>query len=661
MPLQATSGAASYDAFGGGVAAVPNYIEDVFSTWLYSGTGSALSINNGVDLSGKGGLVWLKNRSFGYDNALFDTARGANQFLSSNLTQAQANSINMLNSFNNNGFTLGTDGYTGGAVNVSGSNYASWTFREQPKFFDVVTYTGTGGGPSSVAHNLGAVPGFVLIKSTSRSGNWVTIARQSNGTYALFTDSTNGLQSTAAANNTSANPGAALTATTFDPSWFNNSNTPGAVQNICDNGVTYVAYLFAHNAGGFGLTGTDNVISCGSYTGTSAQGNEQNLGYEPQWVMVKRVSSDGNWVIQDVMRGMPVSSDSEQLYANTSGATFTGNGIYPTATGFGFRAIGSSMNASGSTYIYIAIRRGPMKTPTTGTSVFSAVQATSNGTSTTWTTTFPVDLALFRQTAVTETGSFNAFDRLRGGSAYGLLTASTSAETSISNATSFDLQTTFKESLGYASSRNLILEAFRRAPGFFDEVCATTDGSGVFTGTHNLGVVPELIITKPRNAVDSWWVYAGSVNRYLLLNSTAAEVTSAGVWGTAPTSTAFTMINGVGVATQVAYLFASCPGVQSIQSYVGDGTTGRTINCGFTGGARFVCIKATSTTGSWWTFDSARGIVTNNDPALQLNSTAAEVTSADAVDTAASGFIVNQEATCSLNASGVTYLVWAIA
>jgi hypothetical protein len=27
---------------------------------------------------------------------------------------------------------------------------------------------------------------------------------------------------------------------------------------------TYVAYLFAHNAGGFGDAGTDNVISCGS-------------------------------------------------------------------------------------------------------------------------------------------------------------------------------------------------------------------------------------------------------------------------------------------------------------------------------------------------------------------------------------------------------------
>jgi len=66
MPLQETSGAASYDAFGngGGAAGIPNYIEDVFSTSLYTGTGTTQTITNGIDLSGKGGLVWLKTRDY---------------------------------------------------------------------------------------------------------------------------------------------------------------------------------------------------------------------------------------------------------------------------------------------------------------------------------------------------------------------------------------------------------------------------------------------------------------------------------------------------------------------------------------------------------------------------------------------------------------------
>ena len=58
----------------GGAPAV--YIEDVFSTWLYTGNGTTQTITNGIDLAGKGGLVWLKGRSAVSDNNLFDTLRG---------------------------------------------------------------------------------------------------------------------------------------------------------------------------------------------------------------------------------------------------------------------------------------------------------------------------------------------------------------------------------------------------------------------------------------------------------------------------------------------------------------------------------------------------------------------------------------------------------
>ena len=90
MPLQSTSGAASYDAFGGGVAAVPKYIEDYFSTFLYQGTGASNTINNGIDLSTKGGLVWIKQRNQATSHRLFDTVRGVQNSLASNSTAATA-------------------------------------------------------------------------------------------------------------------------------------------------------------------------------------------------------------------------------------------------------------------------------------------------------------------------------------------------------------------------------------------------------------------------------------------------------------------------------------------------------------------------------------------------------------------------------------------
>ena len=49
------------------------YVDDVFSTQVYTGTGSARSINNGVNLSGEGGLVLSKIRSNSYSHAFVDT------------------------------------------------------------------------------------------------------------------------------------------------------------------------------------------------------------------------------------------------------------------------------------------------------------------------------------------------------------------------------------------------------------------------------------------------------------------------------------------------------------------------------------------------------------------------------------------------------------
>ena len=61
-PLLGLEGSGGGLGFFGGAAADPVYVDDVFSTFLYDGTGSAQSINNGIDLSGEGGLAWIKSR-----------------------------------------------------------------------------------------------------------------------------------------------------------------------------------------------------------------------------------------------------------------------------------------------------------------------------------------------------------------------------------------------------------------------------------------------------------------------------------------------------------------------------------------------------------------------------------------------------------------------
>jgi hypothetical protein len=624
-------------------------VEDVFSTWLYTGNSSTQTITNGINLSGQGGMVWLKGRSAAYGSRLVDTARGSYE-LYSNLTNGQvANTY----TFNSNGITIPSSA----GVNESGSTYASWTFREAPNFFDVVTYTGNGAN-RTIAHNLGVAPGMILVKRTDASADWQVYHRSNANTQYMVLNSTAAV-ATGATRWNSTTP----TATEF---------SVGTDATVNASGGTYVAYLFAH------VTASDGIIQCGSYTGNgSSTGPVVTLGYEPQWVMVKRTDSAGNWFMLDIMRGIPntpgVAAGSAYLSANTSSAEDSAFAPFAalSATGFSLLTSNANINASGGTYIYVAIRRGPMRTPTLGTSVFSPVYATSASSPYTVTTNFPVDLVISTDVSGS---SKNTMDRLRGGTttSYAFVnTNSTLAEsTGSSIGIGFQNNTAVVDNSYWSGyGLNVIYWNFRRAPGFMDVVCYT--GTGVArTVAHNLGVAPELMIVKSRSGTFNWMVYSASLGntKRLFLDLTNAESSSSptnGSWNdTSPTSSVFSVgdIGAVNAsaATFVAYLFASAPGVSKVGSYTGNGSS-QTINCAFTTGARYVLIKRTDSTGDWYVWDSARGIVAGNDPYLALNTAAAQVTSNDSVDTDNTGFIVNQVAASNINVNAATYIFLAIA
>ena len=648
MPLQATSGAASYDAFGGGVPAVPAYIEEVFQTWLYTGTGAAQTITNGIDLSTKGGLVWTKQRGQVQDHLLADTARGNTKYLSSSTTDGEGTSATRITSFDTTGYTLGT-----GSINGNTNTYASWTFRKQPKFFDVVTYTGDGVGDRTISHNLGAVPAVIIIKQTNDTRDWL-----------VRTTVIDGSQDFLFLNKTDAKGDSGISNT-----WSTTSFTVSSGNFDNGSGNTYVAYLFASNAGGFGLTGTDNVISCGTYTGNgSTTGPVVTLGYEPQWVLIKRTDAASSWYIHDNMRGMTYESNtSTWLIPNTSAAEVnnaTTDAVMPIATGFQIGASGANWNESGSPYIYIAIRRGPMKVPTSGTSVFSPNYYASTTTAPhTVTTDFSVDMTL---STTTSSGAGRwIFDRLRSnGPTNGkyIGTDTTAAEANYAAAgINFQSNTSVIDTGWNAGNAKTLYWNFKRAPSFFDEVCYTGADAGT-SFSHNLGVIPELIIFKSRSNAVGWITFINNSN-YLFLNTTAAQATATNFL--TRTSTSVTTggtsepVNYAGY-TYVAYLFATCAGVSKVGSYTGTATTLQ-IDCGFTAGARFVLIKRTDSTGDWYVWDTARGIVSGNDPYLLLNSTAAEVTSTDYIDTYSAGFELSSTAPAALNASGGSYIFLAIA
>ena len=649
MPLLETKGAASAQGFGGiggGSSGPVNYIEDVFSTYLYTGNGSTQTITNGIDLSTKGGLVWMKSRSAATDHALYDTVRGATKDLVSNSQAAETTQSTGLTSFASTGFSIGALA----KINTNAATYVSWTFREQPKFFDVVTWSGAAN--QTISHSLGSTPGCIIVKRLGAVEAWWVYHRS-------VVNSLN-LNTSAAALGYSVF--GTVSSTSFQV-FLNSTTAPDG----------YVAYLFAHNAGGFGLSGTDNVISCGSITtNSSGDWNTATLGYEPQWLMLKRSDGVSDWMMMDNMRGFGVNDASNtRLSANLSIAESASFGFdpYPNATGFGSNS--QSVLAANATYIYIAIRRGPMKVPTSGTSVFGANARSGTGANATVTGGQIADAALIKNRGSAVGDLFAS--RLTG-TGY-LETSSTAAEvaagTTILQANPWDVMDGVNvgttSTITNASGNTFINYLFRRAPGFFDVVCYTGTGA-TQNVTHNLGVAPELMILKRRNGVSNWATYAaplGNTKGFDGPNTDGAAYTSSLVWNnTTPTSSVFTVgtanSTNQNAATYVAYLFATCAGVSKVGSYTGTGAL-QTINCGFTGGASFVLIKRTDSTGDWYVYDSARGISSGNDPYLLLNSTAAEVTGTNYVDTTSVGFQVTAAAPAGLNANGGTYIFLAIA
>lgn len=646
MPIISSASGASSQAWGQfKQSAAPVYVEDVFSTYLYTGTGASQTITNGIDLSTKGGMVWLKSRNAIQQHRIYDTTRTGS--LSSNLSSGQSNGwVPTYFNFNTNGFFVNASG--GAGVNTSSTTYASWSFRKQPKFFDVVQYTGTGSN-LYVNHSLGSVPGMIIIKRIVATGyNWYVYHRSlgNNKFLTLDTSSSETTDTTAWASTTP-------TATQF---------RVGTNANVNDSGVTYIAYLFAHDAGGFGLDGSSNIISCGTFTGSTTV----NLGYEPQYILVKSSDASQDWYVVDTMRGWTVSGY-QYVSTNLDNAeTGSGANIYPTSTGF-------ITNGLSYSYIYMAIRRGPMKVPTDATKVFDVKIVNSVAANTSISTTNLADCVFY---GVRSGGAISAgivFDRLRGiqttnspwlgtaitNSEFGQTSNCLSAQQNtgiIDNWTNYNL-----------GAINIVYPVMSRAPSFMDVVCYTGTGVAPITINHNLGVKPELIIVKSRSVASllGWIVGVGGTNNFnsnLRLNDTAG-FGGATIFGNVTSSSfqiTYTPIadtNQAG-ATYVAYLFATCPGVSKVGTYSGTGAT-QTINCGFTGGARYVLIKRTDSTGDWWVWDTARGMISGTDPRLAYNSTAAE-TNANWVYTTTGGFqIVTSDA--SVNASGGTYIFLAIA
>ena len=621
-------------------------VDEVFSTYLYDGTGSAQTITNGIDLSGEGGLVWIKRRDGSNSHNLEDTARGAGKSINSDTTNAEDDQSGSfgISAFNSNGFSLvGAGGRTNTNNPENYPNYVSWSFRKAPKFFDVLTYTGTGVNGRTVSHNLGAAPGMIIVKQTSASGEpWYVYHRSTGATKRIFLSSAN-----AAATSDDGFYDTEPTSTEFTVA-YNGTNKSGA---------TYVAYVFAHNNsdGEFGPTGDQDIIKCGDFT-SSGNAADITLGFEPQFLLIKQTDSGSHWFVVDAMRGLRANGvEGTYLSAQSSNAESSDYDIFdPHPTGFNVTGINNGH------WIYMAIRRGPLAAPTDATKVFN-VQEVSGSTNSTVTTGFPVDLIIDKVTNDNDTQSNIVIDRLRGIAKENefrknLLTYSTGPESSSANIVNGPSMTGYVRGSYWSGYTNVMFN-WKRAPEYFDVVAwSQASDTAVTTINHNLTNSPEMIWTKSRGGTRSWVVYHKDITSMLKLNETARANNTDPHQNVGSTSF---QINGSvsgeigGPENYISYLFATVAGVSKISSVVHSGTTN--VDAGFSSGSRFVLLKRTDATGDWYVWNSASGIVAGNDPYILFNERNAEVTNTDLIDPLSSGF------TLTSNLASGTYIFYAIA
>lgn len=644
-------------AAAGGSGASQTYVDDVFGIQLYNGNAATRTITTGIDLATEGGLVWIKRRNTAEDHCLFDTIRGANNKATFVGTTAPSTLANSLTAFGASDFSLGSA--TG--VNTNAGLYAAWVFRKASKFFDLKSVSHTTGLATTVDLSLLGDVGMVMVRATSGAANWWV--------WHPALTAGNNLRNTTAAQTTTA-------------AHLSVSGTTLTIAGGMATG-TYIIYAWAHDIE------SDGMVQCGVYTGNgSATGPVIDLGWEPQFLIIKRRDTTANWYALDVARGMPVVGGTARIFPDATTAEDVSTALLSVSPdGFQLTSTNSQTNASGGAYVYMAIRRSN-KPPTSGASVFvPTVYTGTNADNRLIDTTIAPDMVMLRNRNGSGAGyeGFVVGDRLRGQEWFKTeLTAPVATVT----ADGLDQQlatsewgTAFSSSNGVYVGNNTgatsatvnvnasttanghIALAFKRAAGFFEQVTYT--GTAVARAiNHRLGVMPEMVWIKRRDSTAMnficWHKSLSSVNHQILLDTAAGE--------DGPFSSEISNITdsqlSLGAGTPnasggkfIAYLFATMPGVSKVGGYTGNGSS-QTINCGFSAGARFIMVKAIAG-GSCYIFDSARGIGTGNDPYLATNSTAAEGTGSDAIDPDGSGFIVNS--TLGLNVSGESYMYLAIA
>jgi hypothetical protein len=325
----------------------------VMDATLYTGNGSTQTITNAGGFQPD--LVWIKNRNNVRYHILTDSVRGTNSQLFSNDTLAQEARTDRLTAFNSTGFNVGS--YID--VNGNADTFVAWQWQagqgttssntngsitstvsvNPTAGFSVVTYTGTGAN-ATVGHGLGVAPKMIIAKSRQYAQSWLVYHQSiTANNYLILNDTAASQASITAWNNT------APTSSVFSIGNSNTVNFPSGTQ---------LAYCWSE---------IDGYSKFGSYTGNgSTNGTFVYLGFQPKFIMIKSSSAAYAWFMEDIQRNL-YNGNSAILQANSDAAEITGTSynVDFLSNGFKLTTAQANINASGSTFVYMAFSSNPFK------------------------------------------------------------------------------------------------------------------------------------------------------------------------------------------------------------------------------------------------------------------------------------------------------------
>jgi len=330
---------------------------DYYNTTIYSGDDGTQAIT-GVGFQPN--FIWEAKRNATGNKYIFDSVRGVGgsaKQLETTTTAGESTQANMIQSFDADGYTQGSD------MNASGTTYVSWSWKaetttgidttgstitptsysfNQTAGMSIIKYTGNNTSGALVPHGLAAKPGFIIVKVLSVDEWGVYHQGLNKGVdpedwYIQLNQTSTGSTNTAYWNDTA--PTSVL---------FTLGNS-GVVNSVDD----YIAYCFAEKNG---------YSKFGSYEGNgNADGPFVYTGFRPAFLLIKNMDTSATgWICYDDKRdGYNVDNAFTNINNNAS-SEGSNKDILLGANGFKPVVSDNDTNQSGKTYIYSAFAKFPI-------------------------------------------------------------------------------------------------------------------------------------------------------------------------------------------------------------------------------------------------------------------------------------------------------------